>query len=157
MAEKRRKRGKFPCLNQVTLMGKVLTPPKRVIANNGLQITEFYLLVQSHRATGNVEECKFKIKALGAQADTLFKWVAKLDLLLVHGRLAQRQFETRDGREAWDNYVIVENFEFMWQPRGTAVKGFRFVANDEYDRMKALADASGHADDPFWTPESAEY
>ena len=94
------------------------------------------------------------IKTLGRQADTLYKHLARLDLLLVMGRLGQRKYEDKTGRTCWDTYLIVENFEFMWQPRGVAIKGYHLVKTDEFERLKVLAEASGHADDPFWVPGS---
>lgn len=130
-------------LNKVMLMGNLTRDPEVRVTPAGLKITKLGLAV-NRRYRGRDEELKEEttfvdIDAFGQQAEVLERYCEKGTPLYVEGRLRLDQWQTREGDNRSKLSVVLESFQFIGGPRGSASgsEGSTHEDTGSYDRRSS--------------------
>jgi single-stranded DNA-binding protein len=94
---------------QMQAFGKVELDPKLRLTKDGTPVTEFSLAVSTKRCVQDVTIWLF-CYALGSQAETIQRSVAKGSLLFVQGHFTPHWHTTEDGKQEVSLEVNVEKF-----------------------------------------------
>jgi single-strand DNA-binding protein len=128
--------------NRVILLGNLTRDPQLKHLPNDLTVCEFGLAISQKRRdrVGNQREevCFVDCTAFGRQAETVHKYCAKGQPLLIEGRLKYESWTGRDGQKRSKLSVVLEGFQFVGgPPRGGTHEASRPAA----DPTPALVEA----------------
>ena len=103
--------------NKVILMGNLTRDPQMSYMPNNTAVVEIGLAM-NHRykdSAGNQQEkvCFVDCNAFGKTAETINKYLAKGNPLLVEGRLELDQWQDKDGNNRSKHKVFIERFTFV--------------------------------------------
>jgi len=108
-------------MNQINLIGNVGSDPEiKEFGDGDNKVSEFSLATNRRfkKADGSKgeETTWLRCKVWGKRADVIQKYVSKGDKLFVTGRISIRQ----DNEGRYWTEVIVQEFEFLGSPKGSA-------------------------------------
>jgi single-strand DNA-binding protein len=106
--------------NKVILMGNLTRDVEVRTTQGGMQVAKLGMAI-NRKWTQNGEQkestCFVDMTAFGRQAEVLAQYVAKGSPLFVEGRLEYSTWEAQDGQKRNKLEVVIENFQFVGQPR----------------------------------------
>ena len=108
--------------NKVIICGRVTKDIELKKTNEGRSVVSLVLATNNTYVDKNnnkVDKADFhNIVIWGTMADTVAKYCLKGSVLLVEGRLQNRNFEGRDGVKKYVTEVVAEKFQFGPKPTG---------------------------------------
>lgn len=102
----------MPNYNKVILVGHLTRDPQLSYTPNQVAVCQFGIAVNRKRKETN-EVMFIDCQAWQQAAETIQKYVKKGDPLLIEGRIALDQWETKDGQKRSRHKVVVEGFQFL--------------------------------------------
>lgn len=78
-----------------------------------------------------------KIKAWETTADLLTKYISKGDKVTLQGLFKTDVYE-KEGKKNYFNYVLIQNFEFGYKPKGTNNEGVKQASEEEQQEAAAM-------------------
>lgn len=102
-------------LNVITMVGRLVRDPELRRANSGTAIGSFRIACDDSRKGPNGEKQSVFIDCtlFGNQAETLFKFFHKGNLIGVVGRLVQRTYTNRDNVQVTKIEINADRIEFV--------------------------------------------
>lgn len=126
-------------LNEVNLMGRLVKDPELRRTGTGVPVTSFRIAVDRDMKPKDADRPEadfFDCVAWRGAAEFIEKFFGKGRTIIVHGKLRQRGYTTKEGEKRQTVEVEVENAYFgdSKRPDGTAVRddGQSAIAPDEY-------------------------
>lgn len=107
-------------MNRVVIVGRLTKDPELKKTASGSSVVSFTLAVDSTRRGPNGSEksaCFFPVTAWNATAENVARYMKKGSKVGVDGRLNQRSYQAKDGRNVSVIEIIAEQVEFL-EPRG---------------------------------------
>ena len=138
-------------INRVILVGRLTADPELRKTNSGTSVASFTIAVDNamKNADGTRGTCFLNCSIFNAQADNVAKFTRKGSLVGVEGRLNQRKFTTKDGRNASVIEVVVDTVKFL-EPKGA---GAEAVNNSPADFQDVPAEDNGNNLDGLDLPD----
>jgi len=113
--------------NKVIICGRVTKDIELKKTNEGRAVVSLVLATNNTYVDKNnnkVDKADFhNIVIWGTMAETVAKYCVKGSVLLVEGRLQNRNFEGRDGVKKFVTEVVAEKFQFGPKPSGASQAG----------------------------------
>ena len=138
-------------INRVVLVGRLTADPELRKTNSGTSVASFTIAVDNamKNSDGTRGTCFLNCSVFNAQADNVAKFTRKGSLVGVEGRLNQRKFTTKDGRNASVIEVVVDTVKFL-EPKGA---GAEAVNNAPADFQDVPAEDNGNNLDGLDLPD----
>ena len=110
--------------NKVILGGNLTREPEMQYLPSQTAVVSFGMAINRHwkgqDGQKNKEVCFVDLVCFGKQGETLNKYAHKGDPLLVEGRLKHDSWTAKDGTKRNKTKVVVENFQFIAEPKKEA-------------------------------------
>jgi single-strand DNA-binding protein len=107
--------------NRVILVGNLTRDPQLSYLPSQTPVVEFGLAINRRWRGSNGEQreetCFVDCRCYGKQAEVFNQYMSKGQNVLVEGRLQFDTWEGQDGQRRSKHRVIVQNFQFLGQPR----------------------------------------
>lgn len=103
-------------MNRVVVVGRLVKDPELKKTASGSSVVSFTLAVDNNRRGPNGTErsaCFFPVTAWNATAENVARFMKKGSLVGVDGRLNQRSYQSRDGRNVQVIEIIAEQVQFL--------------------------------------------
>ena len=106
-------------MNSIILIGRITKDIELKRTNNGKSVVNFTLAVNRNykNEQGEYEADFIDCVAFEGRADNIYKYVRKGHRFGVAGRLQQRSWQDKEGKNRYVYEVIVNEFEFL-EPKG---------------------------------------
>ena len=102
-------------MNKIILVGRLTRDPELRSMNNGSAVANFAVAVNRNfkNREGNYDADFFNCVAYRNSAEFISKYFKKGNMILVEGRLQNRNYDAQDGTKRYVTEVITENVEFV--------------------------------------------
>lgn len=120
-------------MNRVVLIGRITRDPETKTTTTGTKVAEFSIAVDKR---GKDEGANFfRVKAWGNQAEYVGNYLSKGRLVAIDGRLEQRKWQDKEGKDRETVEVVAESVQGLDRPRDDAQPAAKPnpSATDDYD------------------------
>jgi single-strand DNA-binding protein len=108
-------------LNRIILVGRLTANPEALNTVEGNALAKFTLACDRPARPDGVKETDFiNIVAWGNLAENCAEYLSKGRLVLIEGRLQQRNFETSDGQKRWTVEVVASRMRILDSSKSAA-------------------------------------
>ena len=135
-------------MNKVVLIGRLTRDPELRYTSSNIPSATFSLAVNRPFQNQNgVREADFiNIVMWRKQAETAKKYLTKVSLISIEGRIQTRNYDGADGKKVYVTEVVADNFEFLETKGQKTSTPMSDVSNDiEYSN----APSTNVSDEPY--------
>jgi single-strand DNA-binding protein len=100
--------------NVVILIGRLCADPKAITTSQGTSVASFSIAVDTMPdKAGNKSAYFFNVSSFKKVADTVLKYCHKGDKVCLNGRLVQRHYKDKDGKDHSDVSIVADSVDFL--------------------------------------------
>ncbi len=131
-------------MNRVVLIGRLVRDPELKKTPSGSSVVSFTLAVDNQRSKNSNEKSAsfFPCTAWNATAENVARFMKKGSLVGVDGRLNQRSYQSKDGRNVNVIEIICEQVQFLERKGDASEAGY----SEDYSSSDSNSEPSNGID-----------